>query len=308
MRRIAGALVVMAGFIGTTATAALAQDARPANQSAPAVVAAAPATPPPAPQAPEEPTAKRVTTTAGVDFATAYMFRGIYQEDSGVIAPPFVDVGVLLYQGDGALKSVTVNGGMWSSLHSGPTGHAGQGNPWYEADYYGGVTFAFGKWKPGALFTSYTSPNDYFNTVHEIAGVLAYDDSASPFPLSPKAVLAFELSGQADGGAGKGTYLELGIRPVITLIDAPKYPLTLAVPVKLALSLKDYYEGPLGSDRFGFFDTGLIASVPLAFMPARTSWEVHGGVDFLFLGDNLRLLNRDDRVKPVGILGISVTY
>jgi hypothetical protein len=26
------------------------------------------------------------------------------------------------------------------------------------------------------------------------------------------------------------------------------------------------------------------------------------------LGDNLRLLNRSDRVAPVGILGLSVTY
>jgi hypothetical protein len=35
---------------------------------------------------------------------------------------------------------------------------------------------------------------------------------------------------------------------------------------------------------------------------------VHGGVDFLWLGDNLRLLNRDDSSKPVGIFGLSVTY
>ena len=50
------------------------------------------------------------------------MFRGIFQEDSGVIIPPYVDVGVSLYSGDGALKSVSVNGGWWNSLHSGPSG------------------------------------------------------------------------------------------------------------------------------------------------------------------------------------------
>ena len=63
-----------------------------------------------------------MTLTAGLDFASAYLFRGIFQEDSGVIVPPFVDVGVSLYNGDGALKNVTVNGGMWNSLHSGPSG------------------------------------------------------------------------------------------------------------------------------------------------------------------------------------------
>ncbi len=121
-------------------------------------------------------------------------------------------------------------------------------------------------------------------------------------------MLAFELNGQADGGTDQGTYLELGVRPVVKLIDAPKYPLSLAIPVKLGLSVKDYYEGPTGSNNFGYFDTGLIASVPLAFMPAKTAWEVHGGVDFLWLGDNLRLLNHDEGFKPVGILGLSVTY
>ena len=302
MRRIAGS-VVMAAFMGVAAATAGAQEqARPDGQAGTNV---APAAPQPAP---EEPATKRVTTTAGFDFASAYMFRGIYQEDSGVIVPPFVDVGVLAYEGDGALKSVNVNGGIWNSLHSGPSGNSGKGSPWYEADYYAGVTFGFGKWKPGALFTSYTSPNDAFRTVHEIAGVLAYDDSGSAFPLSPKMILAFELDGQADGGEKQGTYLELGVRPVVKIIDAAKYPLSLAVPVKLGLSLRDYYEGPTGSNSFGYFDTGLIASVPLAFMPARTAWEVHGGVDILWLGDNLRLLNGSDRVKPVGILGLSVAY
>jgi hypothetical protein len=305
MRRIAGGFLMVTLLGGMTMTALAQEQARPADQTAANVAASAPA---PAAQAVEEPPVKRVTTAAGFDFASAYMFRGIYQEDSGVIVPPFVDVGVLLYQGTGTLTSVTVNGGMWNSLHSGPSGNSGKGSPWYEADYYGSVTFALGRWKPGALFTSYTSPNDAFNTVNEIAAVLAYDDSSSPFPLSPKATLAFELKGQADGGANKGTYLELGIRPVLKVIDAARYPVSLAVPVKLGLSVKDYYEGPTGSNRFGYFDTGLIASVPLAFMPSKTAWEVHGGVDVLWLGDNLRLLNRSDRVQPVGILGLSVTY
>jgi hypothetical protein len=306
MRRIVSGLV-MVSVMGVTATMAAAQEQnRPANQNAPTTAAA----PAPAPaQAPaEEPAPKRVTTTAGFDFASAYMFRGIFQEDKGVIVPPFIDVGVAVYQGSGALSSVTVNGGWWNSLHSGPSGNEGRDNPWYEADYYGSVTFTFGKWKPGALYTSYTSPNDAFKSVHELAGVLAYDDSSSKFPLSPKVIMAFELSGQADGGSSKGTYLELGVRPVVKLIDAARYPLSLAMPVKLGLSMNDYYEGPTGSNTFGYFDTGLIASVPLAFMSNAGSWEVHGGVDFLWLGNNLQLLNHDEGFKPVGIFGLSVTY
>lgn len=307
MRRIAGSLLVASVFLGLGVSVTLAQGQDPTQVTQNAATTAPTATAP-AQTAPEEPVAKRVTTTAGFDFASAYMFRGIYQEDHGVIVPPFVDVGVQLYQGTGALSSITANGGIWNSLHSGPSGNDGRGSPWYEADYYGAVTFTLGKWKPGALFTSYTSPNDAFRTVHELAAVVAYDDSGSRFPMSPKVTLAFELHGQADGGANRGTYLELGARPTVKLIDAQRYPVSLAIPLKLGLSVRDYYEGPALNNHFGYFDTGLIASVPLAFMPAGSSWEVHGGVDFLWLGDNLRLLNRTDSTKPVGVLGLSVTY
>jgi hypothetical protein len=271
-----------------------------------ATAAASPATSTQGPDTPEP--SKRVVVAAGFDFVSAYMFRGIRQEDSGVIVPPFVDVGYTVYQGEGALKSVTLNGGNWNSLHSGPSGNSGKGNAWYEADYYGSATFTFGRWKPGALFTSYTSPNDAFGSVYELAGVIAYDDSGSAFPLSPKATLAFELDGQADGGTGEGTYLELGVRPVVPVIPSNRYPLTVAIPTKIGLSLKDYYEGPTGSNTFGFFSTGALASMPLAFMNGKTTWEVHGGVDILWLGDNMKLLNNDDGVKPVAIVGVSVTY
>jgi hypothetical protein len=292
MRLIACTLVIA----GMLATAAAAQDA-PAQAAAAGSTGAAAAADASA-QAPE-PAAppKRVTLTTGFDFATAYMFRGIYQEDSGTIAPVYADIGVNLGRG------MTLNFGNWSSIHSGPSGNSGHGNAWYEADYYGSITFTAGKLKPGVLFTSYTSPNDVFATVHELAGVLAYDDSSSPFPLSPKAIVGVELGdGHADGGPNKGTYLELGIRPGVKA--APK--LTLYVPVKVGLSLKDYYEGPTGSNTFGYFDTGIIASVPLSLM--GTSWEVHGGVDFLWLGDNMALLNSGDDFKPVGIIGMTFTY
>jgi hypothetical protein len=311
MRGTAAGLLV-AGLLGLTGTTALAQDAtRAGGQSTSNGAAAAPATAAAAQPTAEEPTPKPVTLTAGLDFASAYMFRGIFQEDSGVIAPPYLDVGYTAYSGEGALKSVTINGGIWNSLHSGPSGSGNDAierSAWYEADFYGSVTFQVGNWKPGALFTSYTSPNDAFNTVNELAGVLAYDDSGTVFPLNPKVILAQELKGQADGGSGKGTYFEFGVRPVVPLGAHPRYPLTLAIPAKFGLSLKDYYEGPTGSNRFGYFDLGGILSVPLAFMNGKTTWEVHGGVDLLWLGDNMKALNGGDGVKPVAVVGFSVIY
>ena len=36
--------------------------------------------------------------------------------------------------------------------------------------------------------------------------------------------------------------------------------------------------------------------------------EVHGGFDVQWLGDNMKLLNNDDGVKPIGIIGFTYTY
>lgn len=281
----ASALTALVGILvsvpasGQTTSASATQ--QPTTTSAPA--------PPPAEGAPP----KIYTVTTGLDFTSAYLFRGIRQHTGGTIAQPFADVGFALKHG------ITANIGTWNSIHS--TAAAGR---WYERDYYGSLTFTAGKLKPGILYTSYTSPADSFATVQELAGVLAIDDSTSAFPLSPKIVVAFELGdGQADGGGRKGTYLELGVRPTVKL--APKA--TLAIPVKTGLSAHNYYEGPTGDNRFGYFDTGLQLSVPVVSGKSGTL-EVHGGVDFMWLGDNLKLLNGNDGFKPVTLVGFTYSY
>jgi hypothetical protein len=278
--------VAMALLIAPTAWAQTTNGAT----AQPSTASSATAAPAPAEEAAP---AKRLTVTTGVDFTSAYLFRGIRQHSGGTIAQPFYDLGIALGHG------VSANVGGWNSVHS----TAAAGN-WYESDVYGSVTFTAGKLKPGLLYTSYTSPADSFATVQELAGVLAVDDSANPFPLSPKIVLAFELGdGEADGGLNKGTYLELGVRPTVKL--HPKA--TLAIPVKTGLSVNKYYEGPNGDDHFGYFDTGLQLSVPVVSGKGG-SLEVHGGVDFMWLGSNLKLLNGDDGFKPVSLIGFTFTY
>lgn len=278
MRRAVRILMMLTA----TATPAIAQESGNASPAAQPV--------PQAPIAVDAP--KRYTVTVGMDVLTSYMFRGIHQESTGVVAQPPIDLGVTLGKG------ISLNVGHWYSMHSGPTGS------FYEADYYGSMTFTTGRLKPGVLFTSYTSPNDRFATVHEIAAFVGFDDSGSAFPLSPKATVAFEVDGQADGGASQGTYLELAIRPGVKPIAA--VPVTFAVPVRLGLSLKDYYEGVYGSDRFGFFSTGLIASVPVT--TGKVVWDIHGGLDMCWLGQNMKALNSNDGFKPIGIVGVTLTY
>jgi hypothetical protein len=136
-----------------------------------------------------------VTFTGGLDVLNAYFFRGIPQDDTGVILWPYGDLGFALHSGDGGLTSLTVNVGLWNSLHTGLTGSDGPGKLWYEADFYSTLGFGFGGGSTvGVTYTAYTSPNGMFGTVKELSFKFALDDSGA---LGPR-------SGQAVCGAGAG--------------------------------------------------------------------------------------------------------
>lgn len=60
---------------------------------------------PAAAQEPVRPQSDRITVGGGIDFLNVYAFRGIKQDDTGLIAWPSVNLGVRVYEGSGALKS-----------------------------------------------------------------------------------------------------------------------------------------------------------------------------------------------------------
>ena len=254
-----------------------------------------------------DPNPGNLTLTGGIDFLNAYLFRGIPQDDTGVVMWPYGDLGIALRSGDGLFKTVGVNVGLWNSLHTGQAGSDGpSGKLWYESDFY--TTFALGFAKGtsfGVTYTAYTSPNASFNTVREVSFKFALDDSG---PLGraatrPYVIVARELDGQADGGAEEGTYLELGASPGLPLAG-----FTVNVPLRAGFSLGDYYEGVAGDERFGFFSVAGIVTVPLSSMPTRVgSWNIHGGVEFVRLGDrNAEILG--DTSKVIGSIGIGLSY
>ncbi len=253
------------------------------------------------------PNTGKVSLGTGIDFSTDYYFRGIIQETEGFIAQPYLEGGLTLFEGGEGLNSVSVAAGTWSSLHSGPSGSDGApGDPqlWYETDFYASLGFGFAEaWSADVTYTAYMSPNQSFGTVKEVSFGLGYDDGL----LGPYATLAVEVDGQADGGLNEGTYLELGVEPGLAI---PNSAVGLAFPVALGLSLSDYYEGASGDETFGFFNVGAILSVPLAGIPAEYgSWEISGGVNFLFFGDALKSINGStDDVEPIGIFSIGLGY
>jgi hypothetical protein len=257
--------------------------------------------------APADPNPGNLTLTGGIDFLNAYLFRGIPQDDTGVVMWPYADLGVALRSGEGAFKTIGVNVGLWNSLHSGDAGVDGpSGKLWYESDFYATFGLGFGKGTSlGLTYTAYTSPNGMFNTVRELSFKFALDDSGAlgRAATKPYLIVARELDGQADGGAEEGTYLELGAAP-----GFPVAGLTVNVPLRAGFSLGDYYEGVLGDERFGFFSVAGIVTIPLSSTPTRVgSWNIHGGVEYVRLGDrNAEILG--DTSKVIGSIGIGLSY
>ena len=276
------------------------------------ILASTPAWAQDAPSADPNPGA--LTITGSIDFLNQYMFRGIRQNSTGFATWPAFDLGLAAYSGDGGLKSVNINFGTWNSLHSGDTGQDGpSGKLWYESDFYATLGLGFGGGTSfSTTYTAYTSPNSGFTTVKEIMFKFAFDDSAhlGKAAVKPYLLIAQEFdtdiaTGQADGGANAGTYMEIGFAPGYAASKA-----SIAFPIKVGLSLSDYYENPLtGEDsKFGYFSIAGIVTVPLGGATSFGSWNIHGGVEYQALGDTTKFFNGDEGNQVIGSFGLGFSY
>lgn len=257
----------------------------------------------------QDPNPGAITLAAGVDFPTTYFFRGIRQEvEPRITIWPYGDLGLALYSSDAVVKSAGVNVGLRNSLHTGSAGSDGPSRKlWYEEDFYTTLTLGFARGVSLATtYTAYTYPNGGWVNVKELGLKLSQANRIAPYGL-----IAVELDNQADGGANEGTYLELGIGPNWPFADGKA---TLAIPVKVGLSLNDYYELSGKDNKFGFFDVGALVTVPLSGIPSNFgSWNFHAGADVLALGKYTEAANVDQEGKTsnsqvIGRFGIGLSY
>jgi hypothetical protein len=254
----------------------------------------------------------KISLVGGLDFTNAYMFRGLRQDDTRMIMFPFVEASVDLHDDDDGLEDVALLIGSWNSLHTGMTGSTGpSGKMWYESRFYSGGAFTFSRGLTvTGTYTAYPSPNNSFSTVKELGFRVSADDRLTPggFALRPHALIAFEMDtepgiGQADGGQEAGTYLEVGVAPAVGDLG-----FTLTLPIKLGMSLDDYYELAGVDHPFGFLSLGAIAAVPIGRTTSYGAWNVHGGVEFQSLGDTPEAFNGGDQSKLIGFVGVGFSY
>jgi hypothetical protein len=262
---------------------------------------------------------------AGITFATAYYFRGIIQEDDGLlngglITQPYIELGLPLLVSEDESFQISATVGTWNSVHSendddGVDDGLGP-RTWYESDVYGGLTLGTGNFEIGVIYTFYLSPAGTFTEIQEVGGTIGYEVSLGDNPdvddeftldLAFGAGVFFET----DDVSGEDAYLELGVEPSFELeIDGFDEPVGLAFPVTVGLSLDDYYTDAAGDDEFlGYVSVAAAASFPLTPGGKYGAWSVTPAVEGLFLfAEGLEIGNDGDDVELIGSISLDLSF
>lgn len=215
----------------------------------------------------------------GVDVYSQYVFHGLVLENQGAIVQPYADVYIKLFESDGFLNTVTLNLGIWNSLHSNHTVQSS--TRWfYEFDFLAGVSFVFAKnFTFTPTYVAYTSPGDYFQTSHNLNLKLAYNDAdlLGAFALNPYGLVEFELDGKSGNGSDEGVYYEVGIAPGTTL-----GPISVSVPVKAGFGSNEYYVSNAG---FGFVSAGVAVGYTIPIPEKFGTLTVSANATYIRFGD-----------------------
>ncbi len=246
-----------------------------------------------------------ISIALGADVFSDYFFRGILQENQGVIFQPWADITFSLFESDTSSASVTV--GTWNSLHDGPTGSGGPNTDpqaWYESDFYVSGALTAGMLTVGGGYIAYTSPNDAFTRVEEVNLTVSIDDSNDNWAgLQPSIMVVWETDGQTDAGNDLGVYFQADVEPGITV-----GPLKDSFPATVGVSLDEYYESAAGNDQtFGWAQVGVAAAISTDTSRHGT-WTLDAGVHRLWLSEQNEAINNGDGAEWIAKAGLTIKY
>ena len=232
------------------------------------------------------------------------MFRGINQEpgDSKLTLFPYGDLGIAFYSGEGAIKSASVNFGVWNALLTGTSGLDGRRTSCTTR------RTSTPRSRLGSTRDSRsrrpTRPTRARTDVQHRSG-----DFVQGFEFShARAVWThrFRTRGSSRCGAGQGHVPRARRGAQLATgrweSDACGAHEAGAQPQRL-----------LRRSRRGF-DVRVLPGrrslqLPLSGATSKFgAWNLHGGVDFYALGDTTKAFNNGDGGKVVASIGIGVVY
>src|SRR5262245_44197102 len=128
------------------------------------------------------PNTGRLSLGLGVDWASAYYFRGIANvQNGGSNVQPYVEIGFKLIENVGPLTSLAITPGIWNNFQYGDDGRLVEPSDprsWFEADPYLKLTATWWEvFTTGITYTYYTSPNDSFATNADVGLSFGLNDA-----------------------------------------------------------------------------------------------------------------------------------
>ncbi len=265
------------------------------------------ATPPPLEEDAAAPD-RRLAIDAAVRVLSAYVSRGFINEDDGVAIQPELQATYTFLERE--RWSLGALAGAFASFHSEATDVNDPNRAvdrWFEVAGWLGLSLDVGALSIRPYYEVSQTPSGVGQRAQEFAVLVAWDDAGwhERLSLQPRLLLVRETEDAADGGE-TGTYLGLGLEPVVTFPVARLGDVRVWMPLELGLSLSDFYEDEDGrDDALGYGSVGAFAALPLPFLPGATALEL--GVRRTWFGDHTRDANGDPGVW-IGSVGVIVGY
>jgi hypothetical protein len=243
--------------------------------------------------------------SGGIDFPSAFYFRGYEQADRGPIVQPYLNVFTSRTFGEEFVVRPYV-----SLFHS---AHPASGNRMADmSDVMLGAIASAGGFRVDARYGYYTMNPLMRSDVHELGAKVSFDllspdESVDPGPLSlrPFAGVYAEV---ADQNGTEDTFLNVGLEPAWRA-DVLGRRVGISLPLDWGLSTDRYYFDARGNNEvFGYFSGALTTSLALPERDGCGQWFLNASIQYLYLAaDSVRFVS-DERDVWIGKIGVSFVY
>ena len=241
--------------------------------------------------------------TGGLDYLSAYYFRGYLQADSGLIMQPYANLFVTCPCGDGLVARPYL--ALFNSTHFGDNDRMRD-----MSDVMLGVATTWKSLFVDARYAYYTTAPDMRAPVHEVGvkaslDALGFAEESGPISIRPSLGV---YGGTIDGGADY-LYVELGLEPAWRGEVAGRF-VGVSLPLLWGLSGDDYYFNAAGGNAaWGYFSAGVSGSVALPSPKGCGEWFLNATFQYLYLdADNLRAINDGRRNVFLGKVGVGFVF
>jgi len=235
----------------------------------------------------------KVHALLNVEVSDAYITpRGLVVQNNGVVVQPLLILFWDLYSAGkdstGFIDDVTLNTGIWNSIHSNKEGATP--SYWREIDPFAGFTVKFDKkWVFDIGYTAFKSTSDDYKTSTNLDLKLTYHDTwFEKVSINPYVEFFDEVNNKATVSLGgtlhdTGYYFQIGATPAYTI---PGTKVKLELPSYFTLVSSNFYHkfsGADGGSGVGLYTTELKATMPLPVSPAYGFWSAYVGVQYYHL-------------------------